>query len=79
MNFNSKLINYLASSVLAVYLLGGIRFFIDKHFINLNQYLDKDNILAFMLFGEVLLTFFAAIFIDKIRAFFLGKYEKKNY
>lgn len=73
MNFNSKLINYLASSVLAVYLLGGIRFFIDKHFINLNQYLDKDNILAFMLFGEVLLTFFAAIFIDKIRAFFLGK------
>ena len=36
--FYSKSINYIASSVLAVYLLGGIRFFIDKHLINLDHY-----------------------------------------
>lgn len=75
MNFYSKTINYIASSVLAVYLLGGIRFFIDKYFVCLDQYLI-DNILVFMLLLEVFLTFIAAIFIDKLRVLFLGKFEK---
>lgn len=76
MNFYSKFINYLASSVLAVYLLGGIRFFIDKYWIGLDQYLIDDR-LVFMLVLEVVLTFIIAIFIDKLRAFFLGSLEKR--
>jgi len=73
---NIEWLHYIASSVLAVYLLGGIRFFIDKYFICLDQYLI-DNILVFMLLLEVFLTFYAAIFIDKLRVLFLGNAEKK--
>ena len=43
---------------------------------NLDQYL-KDNILVFMLILETFFTFIAAIFVDKIRVFFLENVEKK--
>lgn len=76
MNFYSKLINYIASSVLAVYLLGGIRFFIDKYLINLNLYLIDEK-LVFMLILEVLLTFLVALIVDKFRLLLFDKVEKK--
>ena len=76
MNFYSKLINYLASSVLAVFLLDGIRIFFDKHLINLIQY-SEDNLFVCVLLFEVILTFLVAIFIDKLRVFLLGKLETK--
>lgn len=75
-NFYSKFINYIASSVLAVYLLDGMRVLIDKHLINLNQYI-KSDLLIIALIIEVTLTFIIAIFIDKIRNLTLGKIEKK--
>lgn len=73
-SLQSKFINYLASSVLAVYLLDGIRFPIDRHIIHLNQY-SHSSIYILVLFVEVILTFILAIAIDKIRILLFGKIE----
>lgn len=75
--FQSKLINYLASSTIAVYLLDGLRLFVDSHIIHLHIY-SNSNQLLFLLTTEVVLVFTMSIFIDKLRIFLLGKWEENT-
>lgn len=74
--FQSRFVNYIASSILAVYLLGGIRIPIDKHLIQLTQYANS-QMLALNIIAVVLLTFITAILIDKARGWMLTGLEDK--
>lgn len=74
--FQSRFINYISSSILAVYLLGGIRILIDNYLIRLTQYANS-HMLAVYLIAEVLLTFIVAIIIDKVRELLFRRLEDK--
>lgn len=74
--FQSRFINYIASSILAVYLLDGMRIPIDKYLIHLTQYANNP-MLALYIVAVVLLTFTTAIFIDKARERMLTGLEDK--
>lgn len=70
----SKIINYISSSVLAVYLLDGARVFIDYYFFKINTY-SKSNCFFAVLLIEVFFFFVIAITIDKLRSLILLKIE----
>lgn len=72
--FKSSIINYISSSVLAVYLLDGARVFIDYYTLNIINYSSSNNFL-FVLLIEVILFFMFAIVIDKLRLLFFNKIE----
>ena len=74
--FQSPFINYIASSILAVYLLDGIRMPIDKHLIQLSQFANSP-MLALYIIAVVLLTFTLAILIDKARGWMFIRLENK--
>lgn len=72
----SPFINYIASSILAVYLLDGIRIPIDKHLVQLSQFANSP-MLALYITVVVLLTFTLAILIDKARGWLFTRLENK--
>lgn len=74
--FQSRFINYVSSSILAVYLLDGLRISIDNHFIQLIQYANS-TILPIYVLIVVLLTFTLAILIDKARKLLFARWEDK--
>lgn len=74
--FQSPFINYVASSILAVYLLDRIRIPIDNHLIQLTQYANNPMLILYIIV-VVLLTFTMAILIDKIRELLLTRLEDK--
>lgn len=76
-NFQKKWINYLSSSILAVYLLDGLRLPIDKHLFLLNTMGDK-NFMFIWLLLEIIAVFFCATIIDKIRILSLSNIENKT-
>jgi surface polysaccharide O-acyltransferase-like enzyme len=69
----SKCINYLASSVLAVFLLDGIRFWLNRY-VQLSSYAN-DNMFIVMLLLLVFGTFTFNILLDKIRILLFGHVE----
>lgn len=64
--FYSQTINYIASSVLAIYLLDGTRLFWNEKLFHLNEY-TQDNVMLLLLLLEVTTVFIFAVTIDKIR------------
>ena len=63
--FQKRWVNYIASSVLAAYLLDGLRGVADRHIVHLERYTDS-GILPAAVLAVVLITFCCAIAIDKI-------------
>lgn len=74
--FQSNIINYLASSILAVYLMDGLRLFINHYVINISAHSDKYDLAVYILM-EIILVFLIAILIDKTRIFLFEKWENK--
>ena len=74
--FQSRWINYFSSSILAVYLLDGLRLFLDTHMFHLST-MKVHPLMGLLLFVEVISTFFFAIAIDKTRILLLGSLENK--
>lgn len=73
--FHSKLVNWISSSVFAIYLLEGLRIWINNY-IHIEEYADS-NKLAIALLCLVTLTFVCALFIDKVRILLFGGLEQK--
>ena len=73
--FHSKLVNWISSSVFAIYLLEGLRIWINNY-IHIEEYADS-NKLAIALLCLVTLTFVCALFIDKVRILLFGGFEQK--
>lgn len=74
--FYSKTINYIASSVLAVYLLDGTRLFWNEKLFHLSEY-SQDNAMLLLLLLEVTTVFIFAVTIDKIRIVLFQNIERK--
>lgn len=74
--FYSKTINYIASSVLAVYLLDGTRLFWNEKLFHLNEF-SQDNAMLLLLLLEVSTVFIFAVIIDKIRIALFQSIERK--
>lgn len=74
-NIRSRLINNVAKSVLAVYILNDIFHIIDSLFIHLSNYAFSPLSLP-MLLVEVLITFVACVVIDKLKVVALGRLEE---
>ncbi len=74
--FQKKWINYISSSVLAVYLLDGIRIAISEHITHLEQY-SSNPYLIICLCATISITFICSITIDKLRIAILGPAETK--
>ena len=72
-SFTIKSVNWIASSVFAVFLLDGIRGFIDNYIDVASHSHDTSLILYIML--EVMSVFTFSLFIDKLRIFLFGKIE----
>lgn len=73
--FHSKLVNWISSSVFAIYLLEGLRIWINNY-IHIEEYAGS-NKLAIALLCLVTLTFVCALFIDKVRILLFGGLEQK--
>lgn len=77
LHFTSRIINYLASSCLAIYLMqeGGIHVYAQIKSIYMNSGVDSH------FFSMILIFFVASMFIplvvDKIRIYIFGKFEAK--
>ena len=74
--FYSQTINYIASSVLAVYLLDGTRLFWNEKLFHLSEY-SQDNTMLLLLLLEVTTVFIFAVTIDKIRIVLFQNIECK--
>jgi len=74
--FHSTIINWISSSILAVYLLDGSRLFWDNRFFEIDNYASNSSFI-FILILEVAFLFVVSILIDKVRnALFSGVEEK---
>lgn len=74
--FQKRWVNYIASSILAVYLLDGLRGVADRRIVHLERYADS-GILPAAVLAVMLLTFCCAIAIDKMRIALFGTAEAK--
>lgn len=74
--FYSKTINFIASSVLAVYLLDGTRLFWNEKLFHLKEF-SQDNAMLLLLLLEVSTVFIFAVTIDKIRIALFQSIERK--
>ncbi len=63
-HYYSRTINYISSSVLAMYVLNGLYVFIDKKTIHIQQYSSEEMLVVFLV-AEVLAVSLVAIIIDK--------------
>jgi len=73
LSFSNQIVNWVASSVLAVFLLDGIRTYVDK-FIAVASY-STDCMLIYYISLEVSSVFLFALLVDKLRILFFGKIE----
>ena len=76
LHFHSQIINRISVSILAVYLLDGMRIWVNK-LIQIHLHAN-DAFLFVYLFALVSATFCIAIIIDNIRIILLGKLESKT-
>lgn len=74
--FSSKFINYLAASVLAIFLLDGMRPFYNQISFNLSSQADSPFLIP-LIFVETLSFCFLAIIIDKARSLLFSKTDQK--
>ena len=78
----SRLVNSIAASVLAVYLLDNLRLYVSDHIFDITLYAESNFFLLYLMVF-VIVVFVLGIVIDKIRVFVCGKCEnyiiKKNY
>lgn len=70
----SKLINGIAASVLAVYLLDNLRLYVSNHIFDITLYAESDFFILYLM-AFVLMVFVLGIVIDKIRVYVCGKCE----
>lgn len=75
-SFQSKMINWISSSILAVYLLDGTRLFWDFHIFRIEEYKNRISFIG-IVFLEVLFCFTVSILVDKIRIKLFSKIEEK--
>ena len=75
-SIKSSAINYISSSVLAVYLLDGLRTTINKTIICWSDKGESVYFGLYLLIG-VAVTFIIAITVDTVRVLFLGRIEKR--
>ena len=73
--FHSKLINSISVSVLAVFLLDGLRTW-TNNYIHIEEFAGSNN-LVIALLCLVTVTFVLALIIDKVRILLLGGVEQK--
>lgn len=73
LSFSNQIVNWVASSVLAVFLLDGIRTYVDK-FIDVASY-STDCMLIFYISLEASSVFLFALLVDKLRILLFGKME----
>lgn len=76
LHFNSQIINRISVSILAVYLLDGMRIWLNQ-WIQIHLHAN-DFFLPVYLLALVSATFCMAIIIDNIRILLLGKLESKT-
>lgn len=74
--FSNTIVNWIAGSVLSMYLLNDMLQFFDR-FINLNSHKNSPALIAFIIF-EVIVVMVFALFVDKIRIFLLSKIENNT-
>lgn len=74
MQFTSRIINRGASNVLAVYVLDAVLRTFFNRYIDLNSYAEKPY-LIFIVFGYVALVVIAALLINEVRRFTIGRIE----
>lgn len=72
----SRLVNSIAASVLAVYLLDNLRLYVSDHIFDITLYAESNFFLLYLMVF-VIVVFVLGIVIDKIRVFVCGKCE--NY
>lgn len=72
----SRLVNSIAASVLAVYLLDNLRLYVSDHIFDITLYAESNFFLLYLMVF-VIIVFVLGIVIDKIRVFVCGKCE--NY
>lgn len=70
----SKLVNGIAASVLAVYLLDNLRLYVSDHIFDITLYAESDFFIIYLM-AFVLMVFVLGIVIDKIRVYVCGKCE----
>ena len=70
--FHSRLINYISSSVLAIYVLNWIYIYIDREFIHLQGYASSNSFAVYLL-AEVVAVSLIALVIDKFVGTFVNK------
>ena len=75
LSFSNQIVNWVASSVLTVFLLDGIRAYVDR-FINVQAY-GTHNMLILYIVLEVLVVFIVALIVDKLRIYLFGKMEDR--
>ena len=74
-SFSNQVVNWVASSVLAVFLLDGLRAYVDR-FINVQAYGTHDMLILYIVL-EVICVFVISLLIDKLRILLLGKLENR--
>lgn len=74
MKLKSEIINYISSSIIAVYLLDESRIFLDYYTFKINNY-SNSTYLFLVVLTEVILFFIVAIVLDKIRLLLFNKLE----
>ena len=73
--FQSKLINSISSSVLAIFLLDGLRLW-SNNYIHIEEFADSTNLIIALL-CLVSVTFVLALIIDKVRILMFGGFEQR--
>ena len=73
--FHSKLINSISASVLAIFLLDGLRTW-TNNYIHIEEFADSTNLIIALL-CLVFATFVLALIIDKVRILLFGGFEQK--
>ncbi len=73
MTFKSRLINWISSSVIAIYLLDGLRYYLNEYFCL--EKLSTSNVFLLYLLSFVVSIMIISVIIDKIRILVLGKFE----
>lgn len=76
LKFKSRFVNYVAKSILAVYILNDVFRIVDAKLIHLHDYAFS-SLSVVMLIAEVLITFTICVIVDKTKCFLLGKCEDK--
>lgn len=77
-SIQSRAINWVASSVVAVYLLDQLRYFLDAHIFHLATS-GKNALFPLLLLGEIASVFVLAILFDKLRARLFSRWENRLF